>query len=277
MKLKNTVKIVLDVIMAILFVLMFKKNIISLSFHEIGGLFIFVLFAVHLILNYKWVIGVTKKLFSKNLPVKTKINWIINALLLVSFGVICISGIFISKVLFAGKFNSGFQWRQIHYFASAFALILTGVHLGLNWGFVMGMFKKVVKIPPRAAKIASIVLLATIFSFGVYSAVGTGFTRWLYTPFLSQQYSAEQHGKPKHSGFEGNNGGENRLNKPYGNNQRGSNPLQHDSASINIINIFKTAGTYLSIMSISAAAAYYISKILGKPKNKANNLLPKNV
>lgn len=52
---KHTHKFILDAVMAIILVLLYKKLVISLAFHEIAGLILFVLFAVHLIVNRKWI------------------------------------------------------------------------------------------------------------------------------------------------------------------------------------------------------------------------------
>ncbi len=183
----NIIKIVLDIIMSVLLVLMFNKNVISLNFHEIGGLFVGGFFLVHMLLNWKWIVAVSKRIFSKELSFKLRFGYIIIFLLLISVLLILISGIFISKIIFAGFFTSSINWKSIHYFSAACSLILVGIHLGLNWGFVMGMFKKFIKIPTTIATPISVIIVIAIVSFGAYSVVTSSFTRWISSPFSTSQ------------------------------------------------------------------------------------------
>ncbi len=183
----NIIKIVLDIIMSVLLVLMFNKNVISMEFHEIGGLIVCCFFLIHNLLNWKWIVAVSKRIFNKNLYFKLRFGYIIIFLLLISVALILISGIYISKTVFAGFFSSSINWKPIHYFSSACFLILVGIHLGLNWGFVIGMFKKYIKVPTAIAKPISIILVIALVAFGAYSLVTSSFTRWITSPFPTSQ------------------------------------------------------------------------------------------
>lgn len=48
-------KLALDLVLFALLVLMYQKRLISMEFHEIGGLALFGLFLVHKALNWKWL------------------------------------------------------------------------------------------------------------------------------------------------------------------------------------------------------------------------------
>ena len=176
---KSTFKYLLDAVMLLLLVLMYDKNAISMSFHEIGGLFLLGLFVIHLLFNGKWISAVTKRLFGKQTPGKVRLGYCVDALLLVAFAFIGVSGVFISKELFS--LHGGNAWKTVHYFASAAAILLMGVHLGLHWNMLrmklLGAFAK------RGAHIAGIVALCLVMLFGVYSMATTSFVRWLTMPF----------------------------------------------------------------------------------------------
>ncbi|MGG3999586.1 hypothetical protein [Anoxybacillus kestanbolensis] len=59
---KNIVKIILDVSMAITFVLLMNPRVFNgLLFHEVAGLVIGVAVLVHIGLNYQWVVHTVKK------------------------------------------------------------------------------------------------------------------------------------------------------------------------------------------------------------------------
>ncbi len=183
---KNLLKFLLDIGMVLVLVLMYNKRSVNMTFHELGGLILIGVMLIHVLLNYKWVITVTRKLFSKNIPVKTKIGYILNFLLLISFLLIGISGIMISKTLFHLNIRGG-GWQTVHYTVSAVALILIGIHLGLHKEFLCCMTRKLLPLPKKVGKIIGITLTSVIVIFGCYSLVTTSFTRWLFLPFSSGQ------------------------------------------------------------------------------------------
>ena len=182
---KNWAKITLDIVMAILLVLLYNANVISLNFHEIGGLFICFLFLIHKILNWKWIAKISRNLLSNTIPLKTKFSYILNLLLLVTFALILVSGILISKTVFTGISAQSPVWKTVHYTAAAAALVFTGAHIGLHLRFITGMLRKVVKIPHAVSKPLSIVLVALVILFGAYSIGTSGFLSWITTPFTA--------------------------------------------------------------------------------------------
>jgi hypothetical protein len=98
---KNYIKIVLDLMMAITFVLLMNPRVLGrLAFHEVEGLVIGVAVLTHIGLNYRWVINTTKKIFDPNLPKKTRFSLLLNVLLLFTMSGIIVTGILISKVVF---------------------------------------------------------------------------------------------------------------------------------------------------------------------------------
>ena len=186
MKKKSLFKFVLDFGMILVLVLMYNKRSINMTFHELGGLILIGVMLIHVAMNYRWVIGITKKLFSRALPVKTRIGYAINALLLITFLLIGMSGIFISKTLFHLNVGGG-QWKTIHYTASAIALILIGIHLGLHRQFLGTILGKLLPVPQKMRQMLGIILSVVIIGFGCYSMVTTSFSRWMLLPFTAAQ------------------------------------------------------------------------------------------
>ncbi len=112
---KNVVKITLDIVMTVIFALLFDKNAVSgLKFHEIAGLFACLAFILHKALNWQWIKKVTSNLFQRKISKKAKINFILDALLLFFMTTILISGIMISKVLFTGFGSGSMNYKKIH-------------------------------------------------------------------------------------------------------------------------------------------------------------------
>lgn len=170
---KNYVKIVLDLLLAITFVLLMNPRVFNgLPFHEIAGTVIGIAILVHIGLNYRWVINTTKKIFSSELPKKTRIGFFLNVLLLLSMATVIVSGILISRVVFPNLALEGNHFvRGIHNLSANTTLALVGLHLGLHWQWIMGVSKKVFKTKDgtwRKGMIASSVLTFALLAGAMY-------------------------------------------------------------------------------------------------------------
>src|SRR5574344_975197 len=91
---KLRLKLLLDVVMLVVLMLLFNKRSLGMQFHEVAGLALLGAFAFHIALNYKWVIGVPRRLFARETPMKTRLGYIIDALLFIAFVLIGVSGMF---------------------------------------------------------------------------------------------------------------------------------------------------------------------------------------
>jgi len=201
-------KLIFDLCMFVTLMLLYKKNIISLAFHEIAGLLVLAAMLIHVLINGNWVKAVTGKLFQKEFSAKQKVNWIVDFLeLIVVIGMI-VTSLLVNKRTFPaiGNHNSV---NPYHFFFAALLLVLVGIHVGLHFSFiknsVCGAKKSTV-----AGKIILIVYGVITSGFGIYSLCTTSFLRWLKGPFTS---TADMHmkmhggGAPDAGGIPGMGGG----------------------------------------------------------------------
>lgn len=142
----NTFKITHNVLLTVAFLLLMDpKSFFGIWFHEIAGLTICALFILHMILNWGWIKVSTIRLFGK-VSSKQRLKYIIDILLLSAFACILISGMAIAKMI-------NFRWlgfdrenqmiyKSMHVSFSMLAVIITGVHLGLHWNWVLARFKR---------------------------------------------------------------------------------------------------------------------------------------
>ena len=185
MKKKTVVKVALDVLMLAVIALMYRKQALGLAFHEIGGLLLIGIFFVHKGLNFKWIRRVTVKL--RTADNRTRLMWIVDALMLVAFLIVGVSGIMISKVAFPGLAVQGGPWKSLHYGCAALSLILVGVHLGLHYRYLKGIFSRWIRLPRAVAAVLVLFLMA----YGAYGVAATSFTRWLAMPFSADAQRGE--------------------------------------------------------------------------------------
>jgi hypothetical protein len=202
---RNWFKLGLDIMMAVGIFSMFSVAAVGLAFHEIVGLSLFGAFVLHMVLNRRWIISFTRRLFSKNVPFRVRLSYILSLLLLISFIIIILSGITMSKFVFAGVFEEVETFKSAHYFFSSLALVLVGIHAGLHWSFIKAMFKKAVKLPEISIKpLAAAALLLIVFG-GAWSLTSSSFVSWIASPVLG--LPEKESGWPE--GFEGRGQGRN--------------------------------------------------------------------
>ena len=164
---KNITKIVLDIVMAVLFISFFNKNLISLKFHMISGVVFGIFILIHMILNRKWIYNISIRLFDKKINLRTKLSYIISLILFISIMLILFSGIYIIK---EKGYDRGILWKIIHFGASYLSIALIGIHIGLCWTRVMDIFRKVFKIKSSIViKLISLLFILVIFTFVFYT------------------------------------------------------------------------------------------------------------
>ena len=66
------VKLFLDGILLVLLSLMYQKRVISMEFHEMGGLVLFGLFLLHKALNWQWIRTVTAGIFRRRIRLNVR-------------------------------------------------------------------------------------------------------------------------------------------------------------------------------------------------------------
>ena len=141
-----TFKFILNIILFITFLfLMDEWSFLGITFHEIAGLIICLFYILHKALSWQFIKETTRKLFSK-LPGRSRINYIVDVLLLIGFTLIIVSGMGIAKTMdfsWLGFSKENFiVWRFMHTSVSMIVLMLVGVHVGMHWSWVVARFRK---------------------------------------------------------------------------------------------------------------------------------------
>ena len=177
-------RLVLDVAMIVVISTLYSKNIISLAYHEIVGLALCLLFLVHIVFNRKWISAVSHDW--TNMNARTKMNAVIDILLLVSWVMVMVTGVLISKKIFHFEFSG--IWIRLHFFTGAVALILTGIHLALHRNFFAGIFRK---------KFFAVIMIALTLA-GFWGVTRINMITWLKAPFVEREHKPE--GRPEGGG-----------------------------------------------------------------------------
>ncbi len=125
----KTAKITVDVLMSVLLLVMFAVPWTGVVRHERLGIVLFILFALHNALNFRWYTALFHGPYNPQRTAWAAINLgLLAAMLLTAY-----SGVLISRNTFAFlQLDVPLVWRKIHLCASYWGLILTGMHVGLH-------------------------------------------------------------------------------------------------------------------------------------------------
>lgn len=146
-----------DVVLFVVFVLEMDRMGTGLPVHEWLGIAACAVFVVHILLHWEWIVCVARGLF-RGVPAWQRLKLAVDALLFVDMVVVMITGIWISKVAMLQigvQFEQNFLWRWLHSHSADWAVWLIGLHLALNWRWVVTTLKRYVYQPLRGSRAAA--------------------------------------------------------------------------------------------------------------------------
>lgn len=135
---KNIIKITLDIVMTILFITFFNKNLISIEFHIISGCIFMVFMLIHMFLNRRLIINISKRLFDNKLKLRFKISYILSIFLFMAILVITISGMPMMKVL---DYDKEIFWKTMHLGVSYLSIALIVGHIVAYWKSIINILQ----------------------------------------------------------------------------------------------------------------------------------------
>lgn len=284
---KNIIKYTLDIFLVIGFMLMYDKMAIGINLHEILGLGLGIGIIAHVLLNYKWIIAIGKKILLNDISNRTRFMYVINIILLICMLLITVGGILISKTILTriNSQNHGL-WKAIHVAASNIAIIVIGIHVGLNLNWVRGMTKKIfgIKESKKYSQIISRVLIASVFLFGVYNISAQRFIQKTVMVFKvgnmhDIQNMGDRQSQPNRNNVEGqqeipqkpefnkDNMSEDEIKKFESNiKDRGNPPEMKGDLGKGKTSPITLVSNYLSILFVFTIITYYIDKFINMKK-----------
>ena len=143
MKLKLKIKMGIDFLMTVLLLCLMAYQITGQELHEWFGAGMLILFIAHNILNIRWY----GNLFKGKYKLLRIVQTIVNVSVLISMLCLGYSGIVMSRHVFAVLPIHGpmAPARSMHMAASYWGFVLMSIHLGMHWGMIVGMFRRLLK------------------------------------------------------------------------------------------------------------------------------------
>jgi len=147
---------VFDIALFVGFGVAYTLNFTGLPIHEWFGLGFGVALLLHLTLHWDWVVRTSKRMFTTT--ARRRIMWFANLLLLVDLTLCIASGIMISVFaipalgILTAEGNG--YWTALHIRTAEVAIALIGVHVGLDWRWVVTVARRMVGLGPRSRNVS---------------------------------------------------------------------------------------------------------------------------
>ena len=179
------IKMGIDFLMTVLLFLLMSYQITGQKLHEWFGTGMLVLFLLHNILNIRWY----GSLFKGEYTLLRAMQTLINISVLISMLCLGFSGIVLSRHIFAGLPIQGpmATARTMHLAASYCGFVLMSIHLGMHWGMIVGMFRRLCNRKKTPAAFVWLMCFIAIFIAG-YGAYCFHKENILSYMFLKQEF-----------------------------------------------------------------------------------------
>lgn len=186
MKTKLKIKMCIDLIMTVLLLLLMAFQVTGDKLHEWFGTVSLALFILHNILNIKWYGNLFKGKYTPLRIFQTAVNIaVLGAMLCLGF-----SGVVMSHHVFAALPIKGpmATARSMHLADSYWGFVLMSVHLGIHWGMITGIFKKILKVRkiPEAAIWTVRAIAFAIAAYGIICFIRADIFSYM---FLKNQFA----------------------------------------------------------------------------------------
>ena len=175
-------RMTIDITMTILSIILMGGNYLFPAdlVHEILGVGLFVLWALHIILNRRWYGAIFRGKYNPYRVMQT----VINCCILICTIFLMISGIILSNHIFTFlNIQDGLGFARIaHLLASHWYYLFMSLHIGLHVGMIANKIESSQNI---ARTIIFSILLALACVYGLYAFIARGVWRYL---ILQQQF-----------------------------------------------------------------------------------------
>lgn len=145
----NLMNFLIDGAMFVAFLIATAPRFSGLAIHEWLSLALAATIVTHLLLHWQWIIAIGKRFFTRT-TWRSRLNYLLNALLFVAFTVTIATGILISREalpLLGLTTAHDHTLELLHHQASDLTVLLLGLHVAIHWSWIVGMVRRI--LPQR--------------------------------------------------------------------------------------------------------------------------------
>ena len=138
------IKLYVDIFLLIGFVLVNMPQSTGIPVHEWASFIFIIPLMIHIILDWNWVVSVTKRMFGR-LPGEVRANHIIDLLIFVMMVLALFTGAIISEAALPAmgiSITIDPFWESMHDLTANLTMLLIGIHLAMHWKWIKNAFSK---------------------------------------------------------------------------------------------------------------------------------------
>jgi hypothetical protein len=131
------------------FLVAFEPNLTGIAIHEWLSVAFAGALIIHLLLHWDWVVKITLQFFRK-LFHSSRLNYIVDAVLLIAFITVMLSGILISRsvlTVLGIQVTASPAWRFLHSSSANLVLLMVGLHFALHWKWIVSTCSRYLVTP----------------------------------------------------------------------------------------------------------------------------------
>jgi hypothetical protein len=144
-------KLLTDVSVGAITLALLSPVLTGLAIHEWLGIGVAVMVVAHVLFSWQWIAATTLR-FLRGQSWLMRFKYILDAVFFITMTLVIYSGLLISRVAlptFGLSVAPGFFWRSLHIQSSNLLLPIMGLHLALNWGWVVSNLRRYVVQPVK--------------------------------------------------------------------------------------------------------------------------------
>lgn len=149
----NRIKLLLDLTTFVAFLIAMDPRSLGIAVHEWLTIALAGTIVVHLLLNWSWIVEVTKRLFAKGKGLNgSRMNYILNWAMFIDGVLIMLSGIMISQAVMPSlgiALPESFSWRGLHSLSTNLFMLGLGLHVALHWNWIVSTVKRLFTWKPK--------------------------------------------------------------------------------------------------------------------------------
>jgi len=126
---------ILDAVLFIGFLMTFFLDLTGLEWHQWLGIFLGALALYHLLIHWKWVTAVAKRL-TGNSPPQNRLYFLLDLFIFLIFILIGLTGLWISTWLNL-DLSSYLFWKDLHIYSSIASLVLILIKIAVHWRWIV--------------------------------------------------------------------------------------------------------------------------------------------
>ena len=140
---RTRTKLLVDIAIFVGFLLAMDPRSTGIAIHEWLSIAFAGAVITHLLLNWKWIVEVTRRFLGK-VANRSRINYVLNLLLFIDVTLCMFTGIMISREALPWlgiTLPMSLLWRRLHELSADLSLFLIGLHVALHWGWIVNAVK----------------------------------------------------------------------------------------------------------------------------------------